>query len=53
MDIKTYFSEKLSAILFLEIKKNSKINDLVISDDIYFPVRTNEIIQKVKEKRRF
>ena len=53
MDIKSYFSEKLSAILFLEIKKNSKINDLVISEDIYFPVRTNEIIQKVKKKQDF
>lgn len=53
MDIKAYFSEKLSAILFLEIKKNSKINDFVILDDIYFPVRTNEIIQKVKKKEDF
>jgi len=53
MDIKTYFSEKLSALLFLEIKKNSKINDFVIMDDIYFPVRTNEIIQKVKKKEDF
>ena len=53
MDIKTYFSEKLSALLFLEIKKNSKINDFVISDDVYFPVRTNEIIQKVKKKEDF
>ena len=53
MDIKTYFSEKLSALLFLEIKKNSKINDLVISNDIYFPVRTNEIIQKVKNQEDF
>lgn len=53
MDIKTYFSEKLSALLFLEIKKNSKINDFVIMDDMYFPVRTNEIIQKVKKKEDF
>ena len=53
MDIKTYFSEKLSALLFLEIKKNSKINDFVILDDIYFPVRTNEIIEKVKKKEDF
>ena len=53
MDIKTYFSGKLSALLFLEIKKNSKINDFVILDDIYFPVRTNEIIQKVKKKEDF
>lgn len=53
MDIKTYFSEKLSALLFLEIKKNSKINDYVILEDIYFPVRTNEIIEKVKKKEDF
>jgi tetratricopeptide (TPR) repeat protein len=53
MDINTYFSEKLSALLFLEIKKNSKINDFIISDNIYFPVRTNEIIQKVKKKEDF
>jgi tetratricopeptide (TPR) repeat protein len=53
MDIKTYFSEKLSALLFLEIKKNSKINHFVIMDNIYFPVRTNEIIQKVKKKEDF
>jgi hypothetical protein len=53
MDIKTYFSEKLSELLFLEIKKNSKINDYVILEDIYFPVRTNEVIQKVKQKEDF
>jgi len=53
MNIKTYFSEKLSALLFLEIKKNSKINDIVILDDIYFPLRTNEIIQKLKKKEDF
>jgi tetratricopeptide (TPR) repeat protein len=53
MDIKTYFSEKLSALLFLEIKKNSKINDFVILEDIYFPVRTNELIEKVKKKEDF
>jgi len=53
MDIKTYFSEKLSALLFLEIKKNSKINDFVILEDVYFPVRTNELIQKVKKKEDF
>ena len=53
MDIKTYFSEKLSALLFLEIKKNSKINDFTILDDIYFPVRAKEIIEKVKNKEDF
>jgi tetratricopeptide (TPR) repeat protein len=53
MDIKTYFSGKLSAVLFLEIKKNSKINEYAILDDIYFPVRTNEIIEKVKKKEDF
>ncbi|MGH4052955.1 MAG: tetratricopeptide repeat protein [Clostridium sp.] len=53
MDIKTYFSEKLAALLFLEIKKNSKINDFVILEDVYFPVRTNELIQKVKKKEDF
>jgi tetratricopeptide (TPR) repeat protein len=53
MDINTYFSGKLSALLFLEIKKNSKINDFVIVDNIYFPVRTNEIIEKVKKKEDF
>lgn len=53
MEIKTYFAEKLAAILFLEIKKNSKINEFVILEDIYFPVRTNEIIQKVKKNEDF
>ena len=53
MEIKTYFAEKLAAILFLEIKKNSKINEFVILEDIYFPVRTNEIIQKVKKNENF
>jgi len=53
MDIKSHFSEKLAALLFLEIKKNSKINEYTILDDIYFPVRTNEIIQKVKQKEDF
>ncbi len=53
MDSKAYFSEKLSALLFLEIKKNSKINDFVILENVYFPVRTNEIIEKVKKKEDF
>ncbi|MBU3180904.1 tetratricopeptide repeat protein [Clostridium psychrophilum] len=53
MDTKAYFSEKLAALLFLEIKKNSKIKDFTILEDIYFPVRTNEIIQKVKKKEDF
>ena len=53
MEIKTYFAEKLATILFLEIKKNSKINEFVILEDIYFPVRANEVIQKVKENENF
>ncbi|MCB2289061.1 capsular biosynthesis protein [Clostridium sp. CS001] len=53
MEIKTYFAEKLATILFLEIKKNSKINEFVILEDIYFPVRTNEIIEKVKKNESF
>jgi len=53
MEIKTYFAEKLATILFLEIKKNSKINEFVILEDVYFPVRANEIIQKVKENEKF
>lgn len=51
MDIKSYFAEKLSKILFLEIKKDKlkEIFNVSSSESIYVPVSTDDIANKVKK----
>lgn len=50
MDIKSYFADKLSKLLFLEISKENikKIFDVEISEDIYIPVKSDSIVNQVK-----
>lgn len=43
-----YFLEKLEKMLFLEIKKGSKINEYRFKDNIYMPVSSEKIVNKAK-----
>lgn len=49
MSNENYFLEKLEKMLFLEIKKGSKINDYIFKDNIYMPVSSEKIVSKAKE----
>ncbi|MCY6370517.1 tetratricopeptide repeat protein [Clostridium ganghwense] len=50
MEINAHFKSKLSNLLFLEIEKNrgTSIFKTNINEDIYIPIATDSIIQKVK-----
>lgn len=50
MDLKSYFSEKLSKILFLEISKEklSEIFKIKLNESIFMPIKSDDIIVKVK-----
>jgi tetratricopeptide (TPR) repeat protein len=50
MDTKAYFASKLAKLLFLEVKKESlkKIFNIVILEDIYLPIKSINIVDKVK-----
>jgi tetratricopeptide (TPR) repeat protein len=55
MSIKSYFAEKLSNLLFLDVKKetiNSLFN-LYLSEDLYMPIKSSEIINSVKKGEKF
>lgn len=49
MSNENYFSEKLEKLLFLEIKKGSKINNYSFNENVYLPVNSDKIISKTKE----
>lgn len=51
MNLKLYFSEKLSKILFVEISKDKlqEIFKISSGETIYMPIKSDSIIQKVKE----
>lgn len=49
MSNENYFLEKLEKMLFLEIKKDSKINKYVFKENVYLPVNSDKIISKTKE----
>ena len=48
MSIESYLLEKLSKVLFLEIKKGSKINNFIFEENTYLPVRSEAIVEKTK-----
>ncbi|MFL0194601.1 tetratricopeptide repeat protein [Clostridium sp. WILCCON 0269] len=50
MSIKSYFAEKLSEILFLEIKKENieRIFKILPEEDIYMPVNSKNIVDSIK-----
>ena len=49
MGNENYFLEKLEKMLFLEIKKGSKINEYTFKENIYLPVNSDKIVSKTKE----
>ncbi|PRR86277.1 tetratricopeptide repeat protein [Clostridium luticellarii] len=53
MDIKSYFAEKLSGLLFLEVEKKNveKIFEASLPENIYLPVNTKYIVDNVKLKK--
>lgn len=50
MEGKSYFSERLQSILFLDIKKERLMSlfNVFLSENIYMPVKSAKIIEKVK-----
>lgn len=48
MSIESYLLDKLSKVLFLEIKEGSKINDFNFEENTFLPVRGDEIVDKTK-----
>lgn len=55
MDINTFFKEKLSSMLFLEVSKESILNTFKVNikEKVYLPVRSNSIIEDVKTGKDF
>ena len=53
MDIKSYFAEKLSEFLFLEISRENveKIFKVKIPQGIYLPVNSKYIVEDVKSEK--
>lgn len=49
MSIESYLLEKLSKVLFLEIKQGSKINDFYFEENTYLPVIGDKVIEKSKQ----
>lgn len=50
MDIKSRFADKLTKVLFLEVKKENvkKIFNTDVMEDIYLPVRSSDIVDNIK-----
>lgn len=53
MDVKSRFADKLSEILFLEVKKEKikRIFNTEILEDIYLPVKSSNIVDNVKSQK--
>lgn len=51
MDGKTYFSQKLSSILFLDVKKEKlmKLFNVYLSENIYMPIKSSKLIESIKK----
>lgn len=49
MNIREKFNENLSKMLFLELKKNKKIGQYILKDNIYVPIKSEKITSKAKE----
>lgn len=53
MNIKSRFTDELSKLLFLEVKKENvkKLFNIEVFQDIYIPVKSSNIIDNVKEQK--
>ncbi|MGL4730043.1 MAG: tetratricopeptide repeat protein [Clostridium sp.] len=49
MNIDSYLLEKLSKVLFLEIKEESKFNEYTFKENVYLPVRSEDVVGKAKD----
>ncbi|MCR1935377.1 tetratricopeptide repeat protein [Clostridium tepidum] len=51
MEIKSYFAEKLSKILFLEVKKEkiSEIFKVDVNENIYVPLKSKSLVEEIKQ----
>lgn len=49
MSNQNYFLEKVEKMLFLEIKKGSKINNYEFKESVYLPVNSEKIVSKAKD----
>lgn len=55
MSIKSYYTEKLSNLLFLDVKKET-INGLFnlhLNEDLYMPIKSSQIVNNVKKGEKF
>lgn len=50
MDEKSYFSDKLSSVLFLEINKDKLMSlfNLYLTENVYMPIKSSKIIDGIK-----
>ncbi|MGG7164300.1 tetratricopeptide repeat protein [Clostridium ihumii] len=49
MNIDSYLLDKLSKILFLEIKKGTKLGNYEFKENIYLPVKSEDVVGKAKD----
>ncbi|GAA0124700.1 tetratricopeptide repeat protein [Clostridium sp. CTA-19] len=48
-NIESHFLNKLSKILFLEIKEGTKFNSYEFKENVYLPVRSEDVVGKAKD----
>lgn len=50
MEGKSYFSERLGSILFLDIKKErlTRLFNVYLEDNVYMPIKSTSLIEKIK-----
>lgn len=53
MSIKSEINDNLSKLLFLPINKNTRIGTYKIPNDVYLPIKSEQIIEKVKQGDNF
>lgn len=51
MSIESYFADKLSNLLFLDVKKEtiSSLFNISLSEDLYMPIKSSQIIDSIKK----
>lgn len=48
-NIESHFLNKLSKVLFLEIKKGTKFNSYEFKENVYLPVKSEDVVGKAKD----
>lgn len=54
MNEKTYFANKLEAVMFLEIKKERirKLFNVEVSGEVYLPIKSDKLLDRVKDVQK-